>query len=69
MTKSGAGAKALNLRLLRNSADYERGFRHRFAAQLLVLLVNLHREFARRQQHQGDGMARWFAAQGLNAGE
>ena len=52
MTNSRAGAQALDLRLLRYAADHQRGLRHVLVRKLFVLLVNLHGEFTRRQQHQ-----------------
>ena len=51
-----SGAQALDLRLLRDAADDQRGFGHVFRAQLLVLFVDLHGQFARWQQDQGVGL-------------
>ena len=50
-------AQGLNLRVLRYAADDQRGFGHSLRAQLLILLVNLHGELARGQQHQRSRLA------------
>ncbi len=61
-----AGAKTLNLRFLGDAADDQSGFRHGLGAQLLVLLVNLHREFARWQENQSGSAASWFVLQSFD---
>ena len=38
------------------AADYQRGLRHVLVAQLFVLFVNLHGQFARGQQDQSAGL-------------
>ena len=48
----GSGAQALDLSLLGDAADDERGLGHVLGAQLFVLFVDLHRKFARGQQDQ-----------------
>src|SRR5947207_10898293 len=55
--QSRAGAKSLDLRLLGYAADHQRRFRRSLAAELLVLLMDLHRKFACRQQNQSASLA------------
>ena len=69
--KFAAGAKTVDLRLFRYAADNQRRLRHVLIAQLFVLLVNLHGEFARGQQDQGAdilgcSILRRFSAQHLD---
>src|SRR4029077_2281078 len=50
--KFAAGAKTMDLRLLRHAADHQRRFRHFLVAQLFVLLVNLHGQFTGGQEDE-----------------
>ena len=59
--QSRAGTQSLDLRLLGYAADYQRRFRRSLAAELLVLLMDLHRKFACRQQNQSAGLAQSLA--------
>ncbi len=63
-----SGAQGLNLRLLGQAADDEGSGRKLLVAQLFVLLVNLHRKFARGHQDQRFRVARRSLQQALNQG-
>jgi hypothetical protein len=64
--RSAAATEAADLRILRYATDYQRSFLHGLAAQLLILLMDLHGQLARRQQNQRGCEARRFALQHLD---
>ena len=64
--KLAAGAQTVDLRFLGYAADYQRRLRQVLAAQLFVLLVNLHGEFTRGQQDQGADVLAWCGTQHLD---
>jgi hypothetical protein len=65
----GSGTQALNLSLLGDAADDERGLRHVLAAQLFVLFVDLHRKLTSRQQDQSVRLTRRLFAEHFDHGD